>query len=96
MLFSLNSTFMGGTITVHSSSKISLYLQVEDHINKISKVQFLTNQGKIIKEIKDIDLHNVKYIFEKEVSLNETWFVAKVYLNNNKEAMSSPIFVNYE
>ncbi|EDS81165.1 CehA/McbA family metallohydrolase [Clostridium perfringens] len=96
MLFSLNSTFMGGTITVDSSSKISLYLQVEDHINKISKVQFLTNQGKIIKEIKDIDLHNVKYIFEKEVSLNETWFVAKVYLNNNKEAMSSPIFVNYE
>lgn len=96
MLFSLNSTFMGGIINLNSSSKITLFLQAEDHINKISKIQFLTNGGEIVKEINNLNLHNVKYIFEKEISLKETWFVAKIYLNNNKEAMSSPIFINYE
>lgn len=96
MLFSLNSTFMGGTVTISSLSKLTLYLQVEDYSNKISKIIFLTNKGKVIKEIKDIDLHNVKYIFEKDASLEETWFVAKVFLNNNKEATTSPIFVSYD
>ncbi|ELC8441533.1 CehA/McbA family metallohydrolase [Clostridium perfringens] len=96
MLFSLNSTFMGGTAVIDRSSKINLYLQVEDNLNKISKIQFLTNKGKIIKEIDDINLYDVKYIFEKDISLDETWFVAKVFLNNDREAMSSPIFVTYE
>lgn len=96
MLFSLNSTFMGGTAIIDQSSKINLYLQVEDNLNKISKIQFLTNKGKIIKEIDDINLYDVKYIFEKDISLDETWFVAKVFLNDDREAMSSPIFVTYE
>lgn len=96
ILFSLNSTFMGGTLTLSPLSKLTLYLQVEDYSNKISRIVFLTNKGKVIKEIKDIDLHNVKYIFEKDAYLEETWFVAKVFLNNNKEATTSPIFVSYD
>lgn len=96
MLFFLNSTFMGDTINLHPGSKISIRLQVEDAFNKIMKIHFVSNKGKVIKEIYDIDLHNIKYIFETTPSIDETWFVAKVFLANEKEAISSPIFINYK
>lgn len=96
LLFSINSVFMGDTLTIPSQSHLRLYVQALDMINRISKIQFIGTGGKVLKEIKDIDLSDVKYIFEYTASKDLTWVVAKIFLTGEKEALSSPIFINYE
>ena len=45
--------------------------------------------------LEDINLNNIKYIYEHENLLTETWYVIKVLQEDNKTAVSSPIFINH-
>ncbi len=96
LLFSINSVFMGGTLIICPNDILRLYVQAEDIKNRISKIQFIVSGGEILKEINNIDLSDVKYIFECKSSPKITWIVTKIFLNGEKESLSSPIFINYE
>ena len=37
----------------------------------------------------------IKYIYEHQNSPKETWYVIKVLQEDNKTAVSSPIFINH-
>ena len=69
--------------------------EIRDIRYKIKEIQIISNNGSIIKKIEDINLNNIKYIYEHENLLTETWYVIKVLQEDNKTAVSSPIFINH-
>lgn len=91
LYFTLNSVFMGGE--VDNSSSLDFYIYAEDYIHKIEKIQIITNGGAIIKEMDSIELNNVKFLFKKSSDINEDWYIVKVFLSENRIALTSPIFI---
>ncbi|EKY26268.1 CehA/McbA family metallohydrolase [Clostridium celatum] len=94
LYFTIDDTFMGDTLFV-SSSKIKFCIFAEDIRYKINEIQILSNGGKIIKKITDINLSSIKYIYEHTTSLEENWYVIKLLQDNKKVAISSPIFIKH-
>ena len=92
--FNIDETFMGEIISIYSP-KIKFSIFCEDIRYKIKEIQIISNNGSIIKKIEDINLNNIKYIYEHENLLTETWYVIKVLQEDNKTAVSSPIFINH-
>lgn len=91
LFFTINSTFMGGEIP--TSDTLDFYIYAEDSNKKINKIQIITNGGEIIKEISDINLYRIKYIFKKDGDPKEDWYAIKVILNDKRVAITSPIMV---
>lgn len=92
--FTIDETFMGETISIYSP-KIKFSIFTEDIRYKIKEIQILSNGGTIIKKVDDINLNSIKYIYEHQNSPKETWYVIKVLQEDNKTAVSSPIFINH-
>ena len=82
------------TISIYSP-KIKFSIFTEDIRYKIKEIQILSNGGTIIKKVDDINLNSIKYIYEHQNSPKETWYVIKVLQEDNKTAVSSPIFINH-
>ena len=93
LYFSINNTFMGETLT-SNYDKLKIFIFIEDIKFKIKEIQILSNGGTIIRKIEDIDLNSIKYIYEHKRLPYENWFVIKILQENNKVAISSPIFIN--
>ena len=83
---------MGDTLSIYSS-KIKFSIFTEDIRYKIREIQIISNGGIIIKKIEDINLNSIKYIYEHQSLKSETWYVIKVLQDENKTAVSSPIFI---
>ena len=83
---------MGDTLSIYSS-KIKFLIFAEDIRYKIKEIQIISNGGKIIKKIEDINLSSIKYIYEHQSLQSETWYVIKIIQDDNKTAVSSPIFI---
>ena len=84
---------MGSSIQKNSSTDLNIYVYLHDYKHKINRIYILSNNGTIIKKIDNINLNKVQYIFKKNFSSKETWYVIKVFLDSNLTAISSPIFV---
>lgn len=95
MYFTINSVFMGSTVNLELGDILDFYIYVEDPLRKISKVQIISNQTTIIKEFNNIDLHNIKFMYEKKSIQTELWYVIKIILSDKREALSSPIFLKF-
>ena len=93
LLFAINDIFMGSSIEKNLSTDLNIYVYLHDYKHKINKIYILSNNGTIIKKIDNINLNKVQYIFKKNFSSKETWYVIKVFLDSNLTAISSPIFV---
>lgn len=93
LLFTINDVFMGSSVLKNSSLDLNLYIFIYDSKHKINKIEILSNNGIIIKKLDNINLNKVQYIFKKNFSLKETWYVVKVFLDSNLTAISSPIFI---
>lgn len=92
LYFFANNTFMGGIINKPISSlKFSIIL--EDPYFKIEKIEIITNKGITLHSIDNIKLHKVKYIYEHTIENTQSWFLIKIYQENNRVAISSPIFI---
>lgn len=95
--FAINDTFMGDILVINNTNnKIKFNIFCEDIKYKIKEIDIITNKGITIKRIDDINLNNIKYIFEHEVNNTESWYVIKVTQDKDKIAYSSPIFINKE
>ena len=90
--FTIDETFMGDTLSIYSS-KIKFSIFTEDIRYKIREIQIISNGGIIIKKIEDINLNSIKYIYEHQSLQSETWYVIRVIQDENKIAVSSPIFI---
>ncbi|WP_055070796.1 CehA/McbA family metallohydrolase [Clostridium massiliamazoniense] len=93
LYFTINSTFMGSTLTISEKEELNFFINVDDNIRKISKVEILSNNRTTVKEFKDINLHSVKILFNKKINIKENWYVIKITLIDKRVAVSSPIFL---
>ncbi|MBE6054099.1 MAG: histidinol phosphatase [Clostridium sartagoforme] len=90
--FTVNDGFMGEEIILFSS-KIRFMIFAEDLKYKIKEIQIISNNGKIIRTIENINLNSIKYLYEHKIENNETWYLIKIIQDNNKVALSSPVFI---
>ncbi|MGL5617083.1 MAG: CehA/McbA family metallohydrolase [Sarcina sp.] len=95
LIFMLNSTFMGETYTVDSKKDLDFFIQVEDPIRKIEKVEVLSNNKALIKSFDNIELNSIKILFNKKINEKENWYVVKITLLDKRTALSSPIFLTH-
>ncbi|WP_297521216.1 CehA/McbA family metallohydrolase [uncultured Clostridium sp.] len=95
MYFTINSAFMGSTILAKDSKLLKFFVNIEDSIRKISKVQIITSTGRVVKEISNLEIHTVKFMYQQIPSFAEKWYVVKILLNDKREAISSPIFLEF-
>jgi hypothetical protein len=91
--FTINDEFMGEEINI-SSTKLRFMISAEDIKYKIREIQIISNNGKVIRSIENINLNSIKYLYEHKNEKNETWYIIKIIEDDNKVAFSSPIFIN--
>jgi hypothetical protein len=91
--FTINDKFMGEEIFI-SSSKIRFMIFAEDIKYKIKELQIISNNGKTIRTIENINLNSIKYLYEHKKETNETWYIIKIIEDDNRVAFSSPIFIS--
>ena len=83
---------MGESI-VTNNKKLKFLIFAEDVKYRIKDIEIITNGGKLIKSINNINLNSIKYLYEHIPAENESWYVIKVYQSNGKIAITSPIFI---
>ncbi len=91
MHFFINKTFMGSIIS-EKETPLTFKIFASDTNYKISEINIITNNGHIIARISDLNLNKIKYLYKHIPSNNETWYIIKIILENDKTAISSPIF----
>lgn len=91
--FTVNSEFMGEEVFI-SSSRIRFMIYAEDVKYKIRELQIISNNGKNIRTIENINLNSIKYLYEHKKENNETWYIIKIIEDDNRVAFSSPIFIS--
>ena len=91
MYFSINDNLMGDIIPL-DNNELQFTIFAHDPIHKILEIDIISIGGMIIKKISDLNLHKVKYLYNHEPLQNELWYIIKITLDNNKIAISSPIF----
>lgn len=91
MYFMINNDFMGDIIPLeYDDLQFSIF--AHDPLHKISEIHIISTGGTVIKKITDLNLNKVKYLYSHEAQTNESWYIIKIILDNNKIAISSPIF----
>lgn len=91
MYFTINNNFMGDIILLNNN-ELQFSIFAHDPINKILEIDIISTSGTIIKKISDLNLHKIKYLYNHEPHENELWYIIKVTSENNRIAISSPIF----
>lgn len=93
LYFTINSIFMGGILEKDIHDNLNFYVYAEDSNRIINKIQIISNSGIVVKEIDKINLQRIKYMCSLPKTTTNSWYVAKIFLDEKKEAISSPIFI---
>lgn len=91
--FKINNTYMGAILPA-DSKKLNFSILADDPLIKINEIHIVTNKGNIVNKICDIHLNHIKYLYSHERKENETWYIIKIFQDNHRIAISSPIFIN--
>jgi hypothetical protein len=91
MYFTINNSLMGDIIPL-DDDELQFSIFAHDPNHKISEIHIISIGGVIIKKISNLNLNKVKYLYNHEPLKNELWYIIKIKLDNNKIAMSSPVF----
>lgn len=89
--FTINDYFMGDIISIDDTN-IQFSIFAEDYNYKIKEIHIISSGGNPIKKITELNLNRIKYIYNHNANVSESWYLIKVILENNKIAISSPIF----
>lgn len=92
LLYFINDTFMGGILPNTNDLRFTIIIEDRNYI--IEKIEIISNTGLIIHTIENIGLNKIKYLYNHKKEISETWYVIKVHQATNKQAISSPIFIN--
>lgn len=93
--FLINDTFMGETLYI-TKEKLKFNIFIEDIKYKILEVQIISNAGTIIRSIDNLNINNLRYLYEHIYNPKESWYIIKIIQEGNKVAFSSPIFIVYD
>ena len=92
MYFIINDYFMGDILPYYDNTELRFTIFAEDLKYKIKEISIISNKGITIKNIPNLNINRIKYIYTHVPQPNEHWYVIKIILENNKIGISSPIF----
>lgn len=93
LFYWINSSFMGDVLKITEGEKLHFKINIYDDENSIEKLQIITSNGKIERDLTFPKQKNLTYITNFKWNKNNKWFLVKIFLENNKLAFSSPIFL---
>lgn len=93
LAYLINGEWMGGTVENEPGGDLNFLLLIEDIDIPVEKVQIISNGGRIVREYLANAEHKLRYQFKVPFSQEENWYVVKVIQQNDKIALSSPIFI---
>lgn len=91
MYFTINNNFMGEIISL-TDKNLEFLIFAHDPAHKILEIDIISIGGTIVKKITNLNLNKIKYLYTHEALPTEIWYIIKIILDNNKIAISSPIF----
>jgi Predicted metal-dependent phosphoesterases (PHP family) len=94
MTFKINSSILGDTLICDKTTKLNFAVTVEDKKVPIDKIEIITSNAKIVKQLSLTSKNRLTYFFSIMPSEVQKWYVVKVIQENNRYALSSPIFIN--
>lgn len=92
-LFFTTNEYSMGDIIYNPTDYLDFNILCEDKYLLINKIQIISNKGQIIKEIDNINLHKIKYLYRHQIETSQTWFLIKLFQDNDKISISSPVFL---
>lgn len=93
MYFTINGSFMGEEISPPDDNKIKLMIFAEDLRYKIESIEIVTNNNNTVKKISDININSIKYLYEHEKVIKESWYLIRIHQEGSRLSISSPIFI---
>ncbi|SCN22316.1 DNA polymerase/3'-5' exonuclease PolX [Clostridium sp. N3C] len=92
--FSVNQAIVGDTISSKDCNKLNFKIIATDDKYLVKAIKIITKDSFIVNEkIADIPKHTLNLIFSIDCPNINTWYVANVLLENNLEAITSPIYI---
>lgn len=92
--FKCNNNWMGSTLDIRNDKSLNIEIRVSDRVNRISEIQIISCNSKIVKSLKCSEEHKVKWDIDLKNDISKKWYVVKVIESNSKQGISSPIFIN--
>ena len=92
MYFTINDSMMGTEIILKDDT-LRFMIFAEDNNNKIKSIEIVTNKSTIVKKIEDINLNSIKYLYDHKYIEGESWYLIRIWQQDNRLAISSPIFI---
>jgi hypothetical protein len=92
MHFTINDIFMGDEIKDNPST-LQFMIFAEDTNVKINSLEIITNKGLIIKRVDGISLNSIKYMYNHNRGVSESWYLIKIYQEGKRVSISSAIFI---
>lgn len=88
-----NNHWMGSILNLKKSDKLNLQIIAEDCSTPITKIQLISNDGNIIKEKSFLNSNTAKWKPTLTIITDYSWYVVKVFHEDGRFGISSPIFV---
>ncbi|MDP4089057.1 MAG: CehA/McbA family metallohydrolase [Bacillota bacterium] len=92
--FSINGQIMGSIIKIKGQESLNFSIAAEDLFHPIQKIKVFSNKGMVIRESQNLDMPKTELFFSID-SGTANWFVVNLLMENNREAITSPIFIEY-
>lgn len=92
--FKCNNTIMGSVLKIGEGKELYFEVEAFDKDTTIKKLQIITNGGVIFKE-KIFNSNKILWNTVEKANYENKWYVIKVIQDNDKQGMSSPIFIQY-
>jgi hypothetical protein len=94
IFFSINQAIIGDTISSNKCNKLNFKILAVDDKYLVKSMKIITNSNVTVKEkVAEIPTHSMSLIFSADCPKAYTWYVAHVLLEKNKEAITSPIYI---
>ena len=92
LIFKVNGYWMGSIINGNTHEKLNFQIIAEDSNVPIKKIQLISNNGKVLKEEIFDQVFIANWCPSLKIGTKNSWYVVKIIHQDNRCAISSPIF----
>lgn len=94
IFFSINQAIMGDTLSVNNCNNLNFKIIASDDKYLVKSIKIITNANFIVREkVSEVPTHSLNLNFSLECPNVNAWYVVNVLLDNNNEALTSPIYI---
>jgi hypothetical protein len=94
IIYKINNEIMGRTINCSAESTLKFNINLEDKKIPIEKLEIISNGGTVVKAYDFSEQYKLSLSFDLQSCVQYKWYVLKISQQNNRESLTSPIFIN--